>query len=485
LGVIKNTGLDKLLGPDSPMRRLCLALIVQQVISPGSKLSSTRRFFQSSLGLTLGLEAVGERDILKALDWLYSKKKVLEEGLAKKHLADGDLVFYDLSSSYLEGRKCSLAQFGYSRDKKRGKVQITYGLLLSKEGYPVSIEVFPGATQDSVTMPQTIAKISKEFGVKDIVVVGDRGMIAKAGIKELKHEGFGWITALRSSQIRSLIEEEVVQLSLFDEVLFKEVKSESYPGERLIFCRNPLLREERRRKREELILATSHELKKIRERVEKGRLKGDEIALKAGSVINRYKMAKHFRLKITEKSLDFTLDEKSVTQEAALDGIYVIRTSVKEERLEDKEVVRAYKQLSQVERAFRSLKAPELEIRPVFHHLEDRVKAHIFLCMLAYYVQFELKSQLKELLFHDENPSCPPDPVSPKERSASAKKKASSKQTTSGHPVNSFPDLLAELSTMTLNEMRIGNGASFTKYSIMTPIQAKAFDLLGVNPQKM
>lgn len=488
LGMLGRLGLERLLsGERSRERDLCVALICQRVLAPGSKLEATRRLSQSTLSEELGLGEVGEAELMGAMDWLLARKERIERTLAGWHLKEDSFVLYDLSSSYLEGSHCPLAKRGYSRDGKRGKLQITYGLVCSEEGRPVAVEVHEGNVEDSQTFPEVVGRISERFGIERVVFVGDRGMISEARCQELKERDIEFITALKAPQIRRLAEEGAIQLSLFDESNLVEVSSPEYPGERLVVCRNPAVASERARKRRELLSGTEEELSKVKRMVDtpRGRLRTKSagvIGERVGRVVNKYKVAKHFELQIGEGSFEFWRKKEQITREAALDGLYVLRTTVAQAHLGGPAVVRAYKQLKVAERAFRHIKSDELKIRPIYHRLAERVRAHVFLCMLAYYLQFELRAKLAELLFDDEAPLSPTDPVAPTERSAQARRKAQSRHTENGlYPVHSFKTLLAELGTLCRNRVRIENtGQSFEQITEPTPLQARAFELLGL-----
>jgi hypothetical protein len=492
LGTLRALGLERLLGRERARERdLCVALVCQRLLRPGSKLSASRQFALTTLGEELSVEGASEGELLSAMDWLIARQERIERALARRHLSPGGLVLYDLSSSYLEGRCCPLAELGYSRDGRRGKLQINYGLTCSPEGRPLAIEVVRGGLHDDQTLPSAVERLRQRFGIERVVFVGDRGMITQAGIETLTEHGFGWITALKAKQVQRLARAGELQLSLFDERSLAEISSAAFPGERLVVCRNPHVAHERARKREELLRATERELAKVKRSVDgpRGRLHRAPAGLigeRVGRICNRYKVAKHFALQIEEGRFEYARKEEAVAAEASLDGIYVLRTSVAAEELAAPAVVRAYKQLAQAERAFRAMKAPELEIRPVHHRLEQRVRAHVFLCMLAYYVQFELEQRLAPLLFADETPLAPADPVAPAQRSQTAKAKAASKRTAEGFPAHSFPDLLTALSTLTRNRVRLrGAEASFEQLAQATALQSRAFDLLEVNPSRL
>ena len=492
LGTARKLGLERLLGRErSRERDLCLALVCQRLLRPGSKLSATRQFELTTLGEQLAVEGASEAELLSAMDWLLARQQRIEAALARRSLSEGGFVLYDLSSSYLEGRKCPLAALGYSRDGKRGKLQIQYGLTCSPEGRPVAVEVFDGAIHDDKTLPAALARLKRRFRIERVVVCGDRGMVTAANIETLRSHGFDWITALRAPQVQALVEEGALQLSLFDERNLAEVASEQFPGERLVVCRNPHVARERARKRETLLTATEKELQKVKASVDnpRGRLHGKPagpIGERAGRVVNNYKVAKHFQLTIEDGRFDYQRKQEAIAAEAALDGFYVLRTSVGADDLSPQAVVRAYKQLAHVEQAFRAMKSPELEIRPLHHHLEDRVRAHAFLCMLAYAVRFELEQRLAELLFKDDSPLAPTDPVAPAQRSAAAKRKAATKRTEDGLPVSSFRDLLDTLATLCRNRVRLrGSQASFDQLTDANPLQQRALELLEVNPSRV
>jgi hypothetical protein len=492
LGTARKLGLERLLGRErSRERDLALALVCQRLLRPGSKLSATRQFGLSTLAEELDVEGASEAELLAAMDWLLARQERIEAALARRHLSEGGFVLYDLSSSYLEGRKCPLAALGYPRDGKRGKLQISYGLTCSPEGRPVAVEVFDGKTHDDKTLPSALERIRQRFGIERVVVCGDRGMITEANIEVLKQHGFDWITALRAPQVQALVETDALQLSLFDERHLAEIASERYPGERLVVCRNPHVARERARKREALVTATEQELAKVRASVDnpRGRLHGKAAGLigeRAGRVVNRYKVAKHFRLTIEDGRFDYQRNEQAIGEEAALDGFYVLRTSVGADALTSQAVVRAYKLLAHAERAFRAMKSPELEIRPLHHRLEERVRAHVFLCMLAYAVRFELEQRLAPLLFKDDSPLAPADPVAPAQRSPAAKRKAATKRTEDELSVSSYRDLLATLATLCRNRVRPhGSQVSFDQLTEATPLQARAFELLELNPARV
>lgn len=499
LGTVRAAGLDQLL-PRRPERlaKLALALIVARVVEPAAKLATARQLSEAtaspSLGALLGLGTVDEDELYRALDLLGQAQAGIERALARRHLKNGCLVLYDLTSSYLEGRCCELAQRGYSRDGRPEKPQIVFGLLCAADGCPVAIEVFAGNTADPRTLSAQIDKLKKRFGLKRVVLVGDRGMITAARIEgDLKPAGLDWITALRAPAIQALAGENgPLQLSLFDEKDMAEITSPDFEGERLIVCRNPALAEERRRKREDLLAATEKDLARIQAALERRRnpLNGkDAIALKAGAVLGRRKVAKHFTLTITDAAFSFARDQAKIDAEAALDGFYVLRTSVPAANLDATASVLAYKSLAQVEHAFRCLKSEDLEVRPIHHRLAGRVRAHVFLCMLAYYVQWHMHQKLAPLLFQDhDRPAARTSAVAKADVSPAAKAKASSRTTADGLPVHSFRSLLADLATLTRNTVRLASGAPLghgdalpmTMLVRPTPLQQRAFDLLAV-----
>lgn len=503
LGMIRKIALDRLIlstAKDAEARRNCelvVAMIVDRLITPRSKLGFVRAVDEetatTSLGAVLDLGRVKEREAYEALDWLLERQVRIESGLARRHLEDGVLVLYDVSSSYFEGRHCPLAQYGHSRDHRGDRPQIVYGLLCTRDGLPVAIEVFEGNTADPMTLKSQIEKLKSRFGIKRVVLVGDRGMITAARIRDdLKSSGLDWITSLRAPQIQALAQENgPLQLSLFDERDLAEISSPDFPGERLIVCRNRDLATERARKREALLSATERELARIQAHV---RRKGSplraavEIGLTVGEVVNTKKMAKHFALDIRDGHFSWTRKVDQIAAEAKLDGIYVIRTSVPAEDLSPAHAVQAYKDLSRVERAFRSMKTVDLEIRPIRHWAADRVRAHVFLCMLAYHVEWHLRQALAPLLFHDTDLEAARaerrSPVASTEPSATAKSKKAIKRNANGDPVHSFAGLIDHLGTMTRNTMRMPLAAKhrFTLLSKSTPLQEAAFKLLGFDP---
>ena len=493
LGVARKIGLDRLIGPDgNRCRDLVLALVVSRVLDPSSKLATARALSPdtaaSSLGAELGLEAVDEEELYRALDWLAARQEAIETALARRHLAGGTLVLYDVTSSYMEGRCCPLAQFGYNRDGKMGKLQIVYGLLCAPDGCPIAVEVFEGATGDPATLASQVAKLKQRFGLDHVVLVGDRGMITEARIAEdIKPAGLDWITALRAPAIRGLLEGGAFQMSLFDDRDMAAITSPDYPGERLILCRNHALAAERARKREDLLRATERELAAIAAAVRRKRapLRGKaEIGLAVGAVIDRRKMAKHFALTITDASFAFARKSAEIAAEAALDGLYVVRTSLPAAALDDAATVRSYKSLSLVERAIRSIKTVDLHVRPVYHWLSERVRAHVFLCMLGYYLEWHMRQRLAPMLYDDDDKQAAEalrtSVVAKAQRSPAAVTKQTTGRTPDGLPVHSFQTLIADLATLTKNTVEIATapGVPFTITARPTPIQKKALDLL-------
>ena len=487
LVMARRLDLARLLDPrPSRQRDLCMAMIVSRVISPGSKLSTVRTLGQSTLASELGAEGVDEDDLYKAMDWLAGRQARVENRLAARHLSDGEMVLYDVSSSYFEGRACPLGRLGYSRDGQKNLPQIIYGLLCDAKGRPVSIEVFSGETHDDKTLPAQVTKIKDRFGLAAVTVVADRGMVTKANIETLAGtDGVSWITALKAPTIKKLVREGVFQPSLFDQQNLGEIEApDEFPGERLIVCRNPLVGAQRARKRQELLDATEQELELIKARVDKGTLLGAaQIGLAVGPALKRFHVRKHFDIQITDMDFTFQRKHEQITQEAALDGFYILRTNHTPEQLPAGDVVRAYKNLEQAERGFRSLKGPELQIRPIHHHLEDRVRCHVFICMLAYYLTWHLKAAWKPLLFTDENHPGSQDPVAKAIRSPQAEHKARTKRTTDGGPAHSYRTLLTELATQTRNSTRLtGQTSTFEKLTQPTPLQARALDLAANAP---
>lgn len=494
VGTIKKLGVDRLLASRrTPERDRAVALIAARVLAPDSKLATARALdansATSTLGEMLGLEAVEAEDLYAAMDWLEARQAKIEKALAERHLHDGTLVLYDVSSSYLEGRTCPLARIGHSRDGKKGSLQIVFGLLCNAEGCPVAVEVYAGNTGDPTTLKDQIEKVRTRFGLSRVVFVGDRGLLTSARIREelAPVEGLDWVSALRAEQIRKLAEDRgPLQLSLFDKTDLVEITHPDFPGERLVACMNPLLAAERARKREDLLQATERELKKVAAATqrEKRALRGkDKIGLRVGKVLGRFKMAKHFEMTITDTAFTYGRKQKAIDAEAALDGIYVLRTSVPKNVLGTEDTVRAYKDLAKVERAFRCLKTVDLHVRPIHHRLVPRVRAHIFLCMLAYYVEWHMRRAWAPLLFAEDDPQGAAQrrgsPVKPTRRSASTEAKALTKKTSEGETVHRFRGLLEHLATLTKNTIQpAGDLPSFDRLAVPTPLQQKAFDLL-------
>jgi Transposase DDE domain len=493
LGMARKLGLDRLL-PRRPSRlaKLALAMIVARVVGPAAKLATARQLSAAtaahSLGAVLELGPVDEDELYLALDLLLAAQPKIESALARRHLKGGCLVLYDLTSSYLEGRCCPLAQYGYSRDGKPGKLQIVYGLLCAADGCPVAVEVFDGNVGDPSTLAAQVTKLKQRFKLDRVVLVGDRGMITQARIREdLKPAGLDWVTALRAPAIQALAADGPLQPSLFDDRDIGEIHSPDYPGERLIVCRNRELAAERARKREDLLAATEKDLAAIAAAVTRARqpLRGkDKIALKTGGVLGRRKMAKHFELTITDTSFVFVRNTAAITREAALDGFYVLRTNVPTEVLDTTTTVLAYKALAGVERAFRSIKTVDLEIRPIHHRLADRVRAHVFLCMLGYYLIWHMRQAWAELLFDDHDrpaaAAARPSPVAAAKISPAAHTKAARKHTADGRPVHSFRSLLHDLATLTRNRVRFGDAPAVVMLARPTALQQHAFDKLAI-----
>jgi len=507
LGMIRQIALDRLIlsrDKDAASRRHCdlvVAMMVDRLIEPRSKLGFVRAVDQetanSSLGAVLGLGKVKEHEAYDALDWLLDRQARIESGLARRHLQDGVLVLYDVTSSYFEGRCCPLARYGHSRDHRRDRPQIVYGLLCTREGLPIAVEVFEGNTGDPSTLRAQVEKVKDRFGISRMVLVGDRGMITSARIRDdLRPAGLDWITCLRAPAIQALAQDDgPLQFSLFDERNLAEISApDMFPGERLIVCRNRDLADERARKREDLLVATERELTQVQERVgrKNSRLKSAaDIGMAVGAVLNRKKMAKHFDVEVADAYLSWQRRFEQIDEEARLDGVYVLRTSMPAEHLDAAEVVQAYKDLSRVERAFRSLKTVDLEIRPIRHWTAQRVRAHVFLCMLAYHVEWLLREALAPLLFHDTELHAARaeriSPVAKTEPSEAAKTKKATNRSTDGHRVMSFAGLIAHLGTLTRNTMRVPLRPKhrFTLYTKPTSLQEAAFKLLDLNPVRV
>ena len=496
LGTLRHLGLERIIAPDSSLQRhLVVAMIVARLLDPQSKLATARGLnaetLTHTLGEELGLQAASADDLYHAMDWLLERQGRIETQLAARHLVDGSLVLCDVTSTYFEGRACPLAHLGHSRDDKRGTLQIVFGLLCNREGCPVAVEVFDGNTADPMTLAPQIDKLRQRFGLSRVVLVGDRGLLTEARIRDELQPvaGLAWITALRSAAIQQLVSTGALQLSLFDQRDLAQITSPDYPGERLVVCKNPLLAAERARKREDLLHATERELDKIVTATQrpKRRLQGqDRIGLRVGRVLQRFKVAKHFVVTITDDGFTYGRDVHRIAQEAALDGVYVIRTSVAETDLAPEETVRAYKALSGVERAFRSYKTVDLRVRPIYHYLADRVRAHVLLCLLAYYVEWHMRQALAPMLFDDDDKAAAEaqraSVVAPAQPSAKARRKASRQRTDAGEPVHSFQTLLVDLATIVKNriEPKIAGAQPFDQVTRPTPLQQKVLDLLRV-----
>jgi transposase len=496
LGCLRDRELDSILDPvASRQRDLVIAMIVARILEPASKLATARGLHSDtlhhSLGEVLDLDSADETELYQAMDWLLPQQARIEQELAKRHLSHGGLVLYDLTSTYFEGRHCPLGRLGHSRDDKSGKLQIVFGLLTNAAGCPVAVEIFEGNTGDPKTVAAQVKKLRERFGLSDVVLVGDRGMITSARIREdlPSSQGIQWISALRASQIQKLATGGHLQMSLFDQTDLVEIAHPDFPGERLIACFNPLLAEERARKRPDLLAATERQLDQIVAATKRRKrpLRGKQnIGLRAGKILNRYKMGKHFQLRIEDDSFHYERKTANIEREQSLDGIYVIRTSVPKEALSSQQVVASYKSLSGVERAFRSLKSVDLHVRPIHHRLPDRVRAHILLCMLAYYVEWHMRQRLAPMLFDDDDKSqaqaARRSIVAPAQRSAAARRKAFTKQTADGLPVHSFQTLLADLATIVKNRIHPADKSipTFDMLTQPTAIQQRALDLLGV-----
>jgi hypothetical protein len=496
LGTLRHLGLERILDSNPSLQRhLVVAMIVARLLDPPSKLATARGLnaetLAHTLGEELGLQAATADDLYNAMDWLLERQGHLEQQLAARHLVDGSLVLCDVTSTYFEGRACPLAHLGYSRDDKRGTLQIVFGLLCNREGCPVAVEVFDGHTADPMTVAPQIDKLRQRFGVSRVVLVGARGLLTEARIRDELPPGAGldWITALRSSAIQQLVSTGTVKLALVDQRDLAQITSPDYPGERLVVCKNPLLAAERARKREDLLQATERELDKIVTATQrpKRRLQGqDQMGLRVGRVLQRFKVAQHFVVTMTDDGLTYRRDVDRIAQEAALDGVYVMRTSVAETDLAPEETVRAYKALSGVERAFRSYKTMDLRVRPIYHYLADRVRAHVLLCMLAYYVEWHMRPALAPLLFDDDDKAAAEaqraSVVAPAQPSATARRKASRQRTDAGEPVHSLQTLLADLATIVKNriEPKIAGAQPFDQVTRPTPLQQKVLDLLRV-----
>ena len=495
VGTLRRLKLDRLIARrNSPQRQRVIAMIVARVLNAESKLATARGLDEATtLAQVLNLPPTTVDHLYEAMDWLLERQAKIEARLARRHLDEGSLVLYDVTSTYFEGSTCPLAQRGYSRDHRRDRLQIVFGLLLDQEGRPICVEVFEGNAADPSTLASQVCKLRRRFGLQRVVLVGDRGMITNARIREDLQplEQFSWITSLRAPAIRKLVDTGSLQLSLFDERDLAEIQDPAYPGERLVVCCNPLLRQARTRKREELLEASERELDKIVKATQRPKrpLHGkDKIGLRVGKVLGRFKMSKHFCIQINEDRFHYERNLEKIAAEASLDGIYVVRTNVAAEQLSAPETVAAYKSLSVAERAFRTLKTFDLRVRPIFHHLPDRVRAHLFLCMLAYYLEWHMRSKLAPLLFEDEDPDAGRarrrSVVAPAQRSETAEQKASTKKTADGTPVHSFRSLLLHLATLCKNRIKVSidGSPSYDQLTQPTPLQSKALKLLGVNP---
>lgn len=467
-------------------RELVLAMVAARILAPNSKLATTRWWHTTTLAESCQVAEASEDDLYEAMDWLLARQDHIQKKLAARHLKQDGLALYDLSSSYFEGSTCPLAKLGYNRDGKKGLLQVNYGLLTDPRGCPVAVSVYEGNTADPETLMPELQRLKKSFGIDTFVMVGDRGMISQKAIDEIRgQDGIDWITALKSGAIRVLIEDKTLQPELFDQRNLFEFTSPDYSNERLVACRNPQLAKLRAHQRQELLTATEQALAQVQAMVEAGKLKGqDKIGLRVGRVINKYKVAKHFALEIQERAFAYQRQHDRIAQEAALDGIYVIRTSVTAARMDSAECVRSYKLLANVERAFRSLKTIDLKLRPIHHRLADRVRAHIFLCMLAYYVEWHMRQAWRELMFADEAQAAKQtrDPVAPAQRSAAAFRKAKRQRLEDGTPVHSFATLLAELATIVRNTCRTpmagDNAPTFRLTTTASPSQQRALQLI-------
>jgi len=467
-------------------RELVLAMVAARIVAPHTKLATTRWWHTTTLASDFGVADADEDDLYTAMDWLLERQDAIQKKLAARHLRDGGLVLYDLSSSYFEGTTCPLARLGHNRDGKKGLLQVNYGLLTDARGCPVAVSVHEGNVADSATFLPEVQRLREQFGIEQLVMAGDRGMISSKAIAELREmQGIDWLTALKNASIRTLVEQGQLQLGLFDQRNLLEISSPEYPGERLVACRNPQLAKLRAIKREELLLATEKNLQAIKDRVDAGRLKkADAIGLAAGKVVNQYKVAKHFELAIGDNSFTFQRKREAIAAEAALDGIYIIRTSVDAARMDAADCVRNYKALANVERAFRSLKTVDLKVRPIHHRTADRVRAHILLCMLAYYVEWHMREAWRELMFADLDQAAKAtrDPVAPAQRSQLAQDKVASRTVDDGTPVHSFATLMAELGNIVRNTCRTpGTGLDAPTFDIVTTpnaTQRHALDLI-------
>lgn len=484
---MQRLGFASLIAPKpSRQRDLVLAMVASRIVSPHTKLATTRWWHTTTLAEDFGVADASEDDLYEAMDWLLEHQDTIQKKLAARHLPEGSLVLYDLSSSYFEGTTCPLAKRGYNRDRKHGMLQVNYGLLTDVRGCPVAVSVHEGNTADSQTLMPEVKRLRRDFGIERLVMVGDRGMISHKAIDEMRQtDGIGWITVLKSVSIRALIEQGHLQMGLFDERNLLELSAPDYPGERLVACRNPELAKLRAHKREDLLAATEKNLEKIKARVDAAKLTGqDAIGVRVGKVVNQYKVAKHFELTIGDAAFSFQRKQDSISAEAALDGIYIIRTSVPATQMDAPDCVRHYKSLANVERAFRSLKTIDLKVRPIHHRLADRVRAHIFLCMLAYYVEWHMREAWRELMFADtdQQAKATRDPVAPAKRSKAALAKVASHTLNDGTPAHSFSTLMAELGTIARNTCRTPQaGPDAPTFEVVTtpnPKQKRALELL-------
>ena len=493
LAMARKLGLERLIAARrSRQRDLVMAMIVERLVHPCSKLATTRLWHTTTLAQALAVDGADADDLYAAMDWLLARQQRIETKLARRHLKDGGRALYDVTSSYYEGRTCPLMRFGYSRDGKRGKTQVVYGVLAGDGGCPVAVSVYPGNTGDPATLGDQVATLNRRFGLERVVLVGDRGMLTQARIDDLRrHPGLGWISALRSPAIRALLDDGALQPSLFDARNLAEIAAPWFPGERLIVCFNPLLADQRARKREDLVAATETQLDKVVRQVEQRRktpLSAAEIGQKVGRIKGRFKVAKHFRLVIADGAFRYRRDTDAIAAEARLDGLYVIRTSEPRDSLSAEDAVRAYKDLGQVEQAFRCLKGLDIRVRPIRHRHEDRVRAHIFLCLLAYYLEWHLRKALAALLFDDETRDVDRktrDPVAPAEPSPAARRKKSHRHTDDGLPVHSFETLLAELGTRCRHRCRLNadpKAPTVERVTEPTPIQSRVLELIGAFP---
>ena len=493
LAMARKLGLERLIAAKrSAERDLVMAMIVERLVHPCSKLATTRLWHTTTLAQALGVDGADADDLYAAMDWLLARQERIETKLARRHLKDGGRALYDVTSSYYEGRSCPLMRFGYSRDGKRGKTQVVYGVLAGEGGCPVAVSVYPGNTSDPATLGDQVATLKGRFGLERVVLVGDRGMLTQARIDDVRrHPGLGWISALRAPAIRALLEDGAVQPSLFDERNLAEIAAPGFPGERLIVCFNPLLADQRARKREDLLAATETQLDKVVRQVERRRktpLSAAEIGQKVGRIKGRFKVAKHFRLVIAGGAFRYQRDTDTIAAEARLDGLYVIRTSEPRDSLSPEDAVRAYKDLGQVEQAFRCLKGLDIRVRPIRHRHEDRVRAHIFLCLLAYYLEWHLRKALAPLLFDDETREADRktrDPVAPAKPSPAARRKKSHRQSDDGLLVHSFETLLAELGTRCRHRCRLNadpKAPTVERVTEPTPIQGRVLELIEAFP---